>query len=69
MAIIQKSISIDFNNNNISYKDGDALLIQFNSAWGQVDSFVSYTETTSPIPTTNDFFISSLFFSMLFFGL
>lgn len=60
MAIIQKSIDIDFTNNNITYKDGDSLLIQFNSSFGSVDKFTSYSETTSPLPSSNDYLITSI---------
>ena len=60
MTLISKSVAIEFQNNNITYKDGDTLLINFNSAWKSADSFTGYVETTTPNPTTNDYLISSL---------
>ena len=60
MTLISKSVAIEFQNNNITYKDGDTLLINFNSAWKSADSFTGYIETTTPNPTTNDYLISSL---------
>ena len=54
------SVSIQFTTNNITYKDGDSLIISFNGSFNNVDSFTGYSETTSPDPTGNDYFITNV---------
>ena len=57
-------ISVDLSTNNITYKDGDSLMVTFNGAFMSVDSFTSYAETTSPASTDNDYFITNLRWSI-----
>jgi hypothetical protein len=54
------SISVELSTNNITYKDGDSLMVTFNGAFTSVSSFTSYAETTSPASTDNDYFITNL---------
>jgi hypothetical protein len=53
-------VSIQFQTNNITYRDGDSLIISFDGPFNAVDKFNSYTETTSPDQTTNDYFITNV---------
>ncbi len=53
-------ISVGLSTNNITYKDGDSLMVTFNGAFMSVSSFTSYAETTSPASTDNDYFITNL---------
>jgi hypothetical protein len=53
-------ISVGLSTNNITYKDGDSLMVTFNGAFMSVSSFTSYAETSSPALTDNDYFITNL---------
>ena len=53
-------ISVGLSTNNITYKDGDSLMVTFNGAFMSVSSFTSYAETSSPASTDNDYFITNL---------
>jgi len=57
-------ISVDLSTNNITYKDGDSLIVTFNGAFMSVSAFDSYSETTSPASTDNDYFITNLRWSV-----
>ena len=54
------SVSIQFTTNNITYKDGDSLIVSFNGPFNSVDTFTGYTETLSPLATSNDYLITNV---------
>lgn len=54
------NVSIDFTSNNITYKDGDSLIVSFDGPFTAVDQFSSYTETTDPAQTDNDYLITNV---------
>ena len=54
------TVSINFTTSNITYQDGDSLICKFDGPFKYVDSFDSYTETTSPSATGNDYLITNI---------
>ena len=54
------NVSINFTSNNITYRDGDSLIVSFDGPFTSVDQFNSYTETTSPVQTDNDYLITNV---------
>lgn len=54
------NVSINFTSNNITYRDGDSLIVSFDGPFTSVDQFISYTETTSPVQTDNDYLITNV---------
>ncbi len=54
------NVSIDFTSNNITYKDGDSLIVSFDGPFTAVDQFSSYTEITDPVQTDNDYLITNV---------
>ena len=54
------TVSIDFTSNNITYRDGDSLIVSFDGPFTSVEQFNSYTETTSPVQTDNDYLITNV---------
>ena len=54
------SVDIKFTSNNITYRDGDSLIISFNGPFTHVSKFVEYTETLLPDPTSNDYLITNI---------
>jgi len=65
MAVTESAtVSINFTTNNITYKDGDSLIISFDGKFGAVKEFTGYTETTSPVQTSNDYYMTNLRWSL-----
>ena len=54
------SVSIQFTSNNITYRDGDSLIVSFNGPFANVDTFTGYLEETTPIQTDNDYLITNV---------
>lgn len=58
--------NVQFQNNNVTYKDGDSLIISFDGPFNNVNQFTSYTESTSPDPTSEDYFLTNVRWSIDF---
>ena len=54
------AVSINFTSNNITYRDGDSLIVSFDGPFTSVAKFNSYTETTDPLQTDNDYLITNV---------
>ena len=54
------TVSINFTSNNITYRDGDSLIVSFDGPFTSVKQFSSYTETTTPLQTGNDYLITNV---------
>ena len=54
------SVNIEFTSNNITYRNGDSLIVSFDGPFVGIDTFTAYSETTTPNQTDNDYLITNI---------
>ena len=54
------SVNIEFTSNNITYSNGDSLIVSFDGPFVGIDAFTGYSEITTPDQTDNDYLITNI---------
>jgi hypothetical protein len=54
------SVNIEFASNNITYRNGDSLIVSFDGPFVGIDTFTAYSEITTPNQTDNDYLITNI---------